>query len=94
MVGFEHAATGAAQILPDVGACAELWAEAGILVPTVDTLVSLGEVSLALARLYNDPEWLNRASARAFARAHSPELDWDHIARQWHRIWLEVLERD
>ncbi len=94
MVGFEHAATGAAQILPNVGACRELWAEAGILVPTIETLVSPGEVALALARLYSDPEWLNLASARAFARATSPELDWDRIARQWHRIWLEVLQQD
>jgi D-inositol-3-phosphate glycosyltransferase len=76
LVSFEHAATGAAQVVPDHGACAELWGGAGVLAgPT--------GVADALARLHDEPAWLARVSRRCHARARAPELGWDLVARRW-----------
>ena len=66
MVSFEHAATGAAQIVPDSSACAELWEGAAELVAARDTgvpgfsmlamsTVTAEGIAGALERLYWDP---------------------------------------
>ncbi|HKP91470.1 MAG TPA: glycosyltransferase, partial [Thermoleophilaceae bacterium] len=50
LVAFEHAATGAAQVVPDHGPCAELWDGNALL-----TANEPGAVAAALGRLYDDP---------------------------------------
>jgi glycosyltransferase involved in cell wall biosynthesis len=86
LVAFEHAATGAAQIVPDHGACAELWRDAGLLVPTSPgpggaQLVSPEGVADALSQAAGDGE----LAARSQALARSPRLRWPAIAAQWER---------
>ena len=82
MVAFEHAATGAAQVLPAHTACAALWAGHAELVP-LDTagdhppdlvtheVVAPEAVAVALERLYHDRRLLLESSARAYAKAHA-----------------------
>jgi glycosyltransferase involved in cell wall biosynthesis len=94
LVAFEHAAAGAAQVVPDGGACAELWHARALLVPAAATdrgghLVSAAGVADALGRLYDDRALLADLAARGQAHARSPALGWDAIAADWERVVLE-----
>ena len=86
LVSFEHAATGAPQVLPALPALLELWGNAAECIPvrpirTEHSPLLMGEVSVpdvtqALQRLYRDPaHWTHRAAA-AYARATAADLDW------------------
>jgi glycosyltransferase involved in cell wall biosynthesis len=91
LVAFEHAATGAAQVVPDGSACAELWADAGTVVPTTPTVragheVAPAGVAAALARLYDDRDELARMSRVAREHATAPHFSWDAIAGGWARV--------
>ncbi len=97
LVSFEHAATGAAQVVPNSSACAELWRGAAEIVPAQDTgvpgwsplamrTVSAEGVAEALERLYADPGHLLAMSEAA--RANAMRYSWDAIGEQW----LELLE--
>jgi D-inositol-3-phosphate glycosyltransferase len=100
LVAFEHAATGAAQVVPDGGACAELWDEprGALRVPARPTdrggygMVP-GDVAATLAQLYEDRGLLASLGARAHAYATSPEFDWDAITRTWEDVLLDVVAR-
>jgi hypothetical protein len=89
-VSCEHGAAGAAQIVPDHTACAELWRGRGELIPPAKSYVpefsplEMGEVSLegvahALETLYRDPARV-QALARA-AATDNPAPPWDDVAR-------------
>ena len=101
LVSFEHAAAGAAQVVPDSSACAELWDGAAEVVPAKDTgvpgfsplamrTVSAAGVAAALERLYGDPEHLRAMSAAAYANATQPRYRWDAIGEQWRGLLEEV----
>jgi D-inositol-3-phosphate glycosyltransferase len=100
LVAFEHGATGAAQIVPDTGACAELWEEAGLLIPPCggrgahepeDTEELLCAVTAHLERLYHDRVFLTEKSRQAHAYACSPRFSWSDIAGRWRDVFLETL---
>jgi glycosyltransferase involved in cell wall biosynthesis len=104
LVSFEHAATGAAQIVPDHSACAELWPGAAELLPTEETYdprlspltmgaTSPAAIAAALDRLYIDPDRLRARSLAAYRNATQPAYGWDRIAAQWHGLFGEILER-
>lgn len=85
LVAFEHAATGAAQIVPRHSACQELWADSALLLDPV----SPAAVAHALERLYaGELEHWRRA---ALANASRPEYRWSAIAAQWEQLFLELL---
>jgi len=102
LVNCEHGAAGAAQIVPDHTACAELWRGRGELiapgrsyVPAFSPL-EMGEVSAegvaqALERLYRDPARCQML-ARA-ASADNPSPPWDVVARQFEELFV-TLARD
>lgn len=104
LVSCEHGATGAAQIVPDHTACAELWRGRGELVPPVRsfvpsiTVLEMGEVSPdgvahALDRMYADPARravLGRAAAEA---ALDPSFSWDVITRQFDDLFVSLSQR-
>jgi len=102
LIAFEHAATGAAQVMTGFGVREELWADAGVLLPTVDTRIPDGTVvernttpealADALERLYRDREHLAQRSAAAYRVALDPELHWDAVALRWDRLFQEVDE--
>lgn len=96
LVAFEHAATGAAQIVPDHSACAELWREHGLLIPLEETPESPGRVSIsgAAARLnhvYHNRSLRWHLSEQAFAYATSAPFTWQNIAASWRALFLECL---
>lgn len=92
LVSFEHGAAGAAQIVPDHTACAELWRDRAELIQPARSYIpefsplEMGEVSpegvaQALEALYRDP-----ARRQALSRAASvedPAHSWEAITRQF-----------
>jgi D-inositol-3-phosphate glycosyltransferase len=103
LVNLEHAATGAAQVVPRHSACAEIWEGAAELMEpalslTTERILTEGrvvapeEVARALESLYRDPDRLTRLSAAAYGVATRPEYLWSNVAECWHRLFCEVLE--
>lgn len=102
LVSFEHAATGAAQVVPRHSACEELWRDSGVLIEPAVTvvteriltegkLVAPEAVAEGLARLYHDPELLASVSEASYRSATRPEYDWGRVAEQWDELFREVL---
>jgi glycosyltransferase involved in cell wall biosynthesis len=96
LVSFEHAATGAAQVVPDRGACAELWRDHGLLVPTLPDergreIVTVEGVAAALGRLHDGASLRAVWAGRAYGLARSERCGWDAIARQWETELLRLL---
>ena len=102
LVAFEHAATGAAQVMPRHSACAELWRDAALLVDPMETfkpptefvvhkIVSPADVANALERIYETPTLLQEFSTRGYKRATVPELEWGQIADKWDRLFQDEL---
>ncbi|MEA2412397.1 MAG: hypothetical protein QOC77_2958 [Thermoleophilaceae bacterium] len=96
LVSFEHAATGAAQIVPGHGACEELWRDVALLLPCeADSrgrqVTTPSAVADALARLYDDRELLAERGRLAYEHATSDRFAWDTIARRWEALLLECL---
>ncbi|HEX8651186.1 MAG TPA: glycosyltransferase [Pyrinomonadaceae bacterium] len=102
LVSFEHAATGAAQIVPRHTTCEELWQGAAEFLEPVFSLtiervltegrfVSPEGVAQALERLYRDPSHLRAMSEAASRNATQPGYDWDRIAKQWDNLFQEVM---
>jgi glycosyltransferase involved in cell wall biosynthesis len=98
LVSFEHAATGAAQVVPRHSACAELWRDSAEQVAagpeTVPPFspfgmreVSWEGVAAALERLYRDRGYLQRMSAAAFDNAVRPAYRWHRVADDWQRLF-------
>jgi glycosyltransferase involved in cell wall biosynthesis len=90
---FEHAATRAAQIVPDQGSFRENWAGAAMLVETGDSEFIFYESTLmhaprpeaaaaALERLYSDPARRAELAAAARRRTLDPDRRWPAIARR------------
>jgi glycosyltransferase involved in cell wall biosynthesis len=92
LVPFEHGATGAAQVLPDLGAHRELWPGHALLVPAAPAddgmgqLVDPGDVAVALARLHGDPAERARLGARARELASAPEFGWPAVGERWRGL--------
>jgi D-inositol-3-phosphate glycosyltransferase len=103
LVSCEHAATGAAQVVPRHSACEELWTGAAELVETVEDVsfpglplglraVSAEGVAAALDRLYQQPGHRRRLAEAGYRRAIRPEYRWPEIADRWHRLFQQLLE--
>lgn len=91
MISFEHAATGAAQVVPAHSACIELWRDTAWVVPATPSVagghaVAPKDVAVALARFYSDPALREEMARRAQSLATSPQFTWDAIAEEWERV--------
>lgn len=102
LIAFEHAATGAAQIVPQHSACTELWENAGLLLapktqhqparhPMSFTKVSADELALHLEYLYRNKKALNEWSKRAYQHAHSPHFQWNSIGSAWDQLFQHTI---
>jgi glycosyltransferase involved in cell wall biosynthesis len=102
LVAFEHAATGAAQILPRNSVHEELWAGSADLVETAQTprkrfdfvtyrAVAHEGVANALERLYRDRDLLRSRSLDAFRHAVSPGFSWGCAAQKWEQMFDDLL---
>lgn len=102
LVAWEHAATGAAQVVPRHSACREIWEEAALLLDVEEPhaapgdesygLVSTVALTDALERLYRRPDFLEERSRAAFVHATAPQFSWTRIAEGWGEIFDEVLQ--
>jgi glycosyltransferase involved in cell wall biosynthesis len=103
LVSFEHAATGAAQIVPDHTACGEIWSGRGELIPTARSFVpefsvlemgevSAGGVAQALENVYRDPRRRQELSQAAFAMAQKTEYSWDAVAQQFGDLFVAMAK--
>lgn len=89
LVAFEHAATGAPQIVPDHSACREHWADRGILLPDRNGDVAVADIATALELLCVDLALRRALSSAGRAYAEQARFDWEAIACEW----LAVFER-
>ena len=101
LVSFEHGAAGAAQIVPDHSACAEIWrGRAEMIAPARRytpefSVLEMGEVSVegvaqALDNLYHDPRRCRQLARAAYDAAQSPEYGWDAIADRFDALFAEM----
>jgi D-inositol-3-phosphate glycosyltransferase len=102
LVSLEHAATGAAQIVPRHSACAEIWGDGGVLIDPVSSgvpafspldmaTVSPIDVAHALDRLYAEGAYRQEMSAAAIRIAARPDYGWDAIADRWAALLQETI---
>ena len=101
LVNFEHAATGAAQVVPRHSAFAELWSGAAVFVEPVATVplgsflegqeVAPEDIAAALEKLYTDRAYLAHMARAAYTNSTRPEWSWTRIAGQWERFFQRVL---
>jgi len=102
MPSFEHAATGAAQIVPRHTSLADLWKDAAEFIDPAMTLTWPGNlthahivtpegVAAALQRLYEDRPRREALTAAAYRNATRPEFNWTSIAARWRQLFDEML---
>jgi glycosyltransferase involved in cell wall biosynthesis len=101
LVAFEHAATGAPQIVPRHSACAELWHDSGVFLDPVETsrapmaLCECRDVSAdglcdGLGRLYDDPTYRRERARSAYETATASHYRWDRIATRWLELFASL----
>ncbi|MDB9424101.1 glycosyltransferase family 4 protein [Microcystis aeruginosa CS-564/01] len=104
LVSFEHAATGAAQIVPRHTALTELWEDAAEFVEPSFSVISEQiltrayftspqDIASAMQHLYEDPNHRQHLSLVAFQRACEPRMDWSNLAIQWDQIFSSQLRQ-
>ncbi|HEY9823906.1 MAG TPA: glycosyltransferase [Stenomitos sp.] len=97
LVSFEHAATGAAQVVPNHSACRTLWPDAALMLnaqvsplhnlPLILREVSPEEIAQALQRLYSDPTLRELLASAAYRNATQPKLRWQEVVKQFERVF-------
>ena len=101
LVSFEHGAAGAAQIVPDHSACAEIWSGRAEMIPPARRYIpefstlEMGEVSeeataQALNNLYYDPQRRQHLAQAAFEAAQNPDYSWEAVAERFDRLLGEL----
>lgn len=102
LVSFEHAATKAAQVVPNHTSLSQLWRGAAQFVEPVTKLTYPGNlteahivtpegVAEALERLYVDSELREELATAAYRNAIRPEYNWEGIAAQWRSLLDDTL---
>jgi glycosyltransferase involved in cell wall biosynthesis len=102
LISFEHAATGAPQIVPAHTACEELWTDVETMLPIrsegehvglgmLRKFVNPDDVAFVLERLYSDRTFREEQARRAYRNARQTAYDWDRIAQQWDDLLQSVL---
>jgi len=102
LCSFEHAATRAAQIVPDHSSQPEIWGDAVEYlkierwlttekVLTEGGLVSEDDIADKLQKFYDDPQYLEEMSQKAYDAVIKPEYTWKAIAQRFDELFTEVL---
>ena len=100
LVSFEHAATGAAQIVPAHSACEFLWRDVAVMLETREPRISqisplgmkeptLDSIVEALETLYANREYRDSVSTRCRALALQDCYRWESVAK----MWLDILDK-
>jgi glycosyltransferase involved in cell wall biosynthesis len=102
LISFEHAATGAAQIVPAHTSFIENWAGAADLLRVTGSeylwdehteayIPCADDLARKLERLYEDPSHLRQMSSAAYGRATSPKLRWSRISHRLEQVFCECM---
>jgi len=102
LVSFEHAATKAAQIVPNHSSQPEIWGDAaGYMevdrwmtterILTDGGFVSPEGVADILQKFYDDPKYLAEMSEKAYAVTQKSEYSWKSVAKRFDKLFTEVL---
>jgi D-inositol-3-phosphate glycosyltransferase len=102
LVSFEHAATGAPQIVPAHSACLELWSELETVLPIrhqgehmglgmMRQFVDADDIAELLEKLYVDQNFRHEQARRAYEIAGRSAYRWELIARQWDDLFQRLL---
>lgn len=102
LISFEHAATGAAQIVPNHSSGAELWPGAALLLDTdepgpeeesffVGGHVRVNAVSEALEVLYTNTPTRENLARAGYCFATSDRFQWSNIGGIWRDLLSEVI---
>ena len=105
LVSFEHAATGAVQVLPKTETQEELWGGIAELVPPSMTttaigqvadwhLVSPNDVAQVLERLYQNSKQTSRLADRCRDHARQKKFNWQRIGKSWIHNVRAVLQQN
>jgi D-inositol-3-phosphate glycosyltransferase len=103
LVSFEHAATGAPQIVPDHTSFAENWTGAAEMIPITGReyifyeladmfTVSPEHVATSLERLYLDKAYRAQMAQASYERATAAQFRWDHVGSKFRSIVEETLD--
>ena len=103
LCAFEHAATGAAQVVPRHTGCEENWSGAALLVEPAQEinfgnafLTGFGlepeAVAQALNRLYEDTAFRETMAARAFQRATEGFPNWTRVAEHFRDLFDAIVQ--
>ncbi|MBS1662370.1 MAG: glycosyltransferase [Bacteroidetes bacterium] len=103
LVSFEHAATGAAQVVPAHSACLGLWEGAGCLIEIARPVrpysykhacvmqeIDIGSGVAILERLYADKAYRDEVADACLSLARRREFQWEEIAGKWLELFYEV----
>jgi glycosyltransferase involved in cell wall biosynthesis len=102
LISFEHAATGAPQIVPCNSAPAELWRGSALMLECEKESCIRGyrraghavkpeSIAKQLQILYANPAERSGWAEAAYRNATQPKYDWRNIARQWTHVFEDVL---
>lgn len=103
LVSFEHAATGAPQIIPRHSACADIWEGAAEFLEPIDDdvflfaphcrLKAVASEDLAgkLEKLYRKPDHRLFMAKSAYDRATLPKYQWAAIGGQWEALFNSLV---
>jgi glycosyltransferase involved in cell wall biosynthesis len=103
LVSFEHAATGAPQIIPRHSACADIWEGAAEFLEPVDDdvflfaphcrlkTVAAEDLAGKLEKLYRGLDYRRSMANSAYQRVTLPKYQWASIARQWEALFTSLV---
>jgi len=102
LTNTEHAVTGAVQVVPDHSACAELFEDCGLLIPTamnhtylntmtIGRLVRPEDVAAQLDRLYHEDGLLENLSSKCQMKFSQYEYSWEFVANKFNELFNEIV---
>lgn len=105
LTSIEHAVTGAPQIVPDHSACAEIFEDCGVLVPTsmdytLDHTMTEGKLiapefmAMKMQEIYDNKELYRELSSKSVEKFSDPKYSWKQIAGDWDKLFKEVLNNN
>ena len=102
LTNVEHAITGAAQIVPNHSACAEVFNGVGELIPTVtpitiDKQMTLGQlvsaegVAESLEKVYSNKDYREQLADAGLEKFSRPEYQWENVAELFDSAFKDVI---
>ena len=103
LTSAEHAATGAAQLVPNHSACKELFSDCGLLIPTAHevcfertctygVMVLPDAVAESMEKIYNDTELRKSLAKKSYTKFRGSEYSWKNIAQTWDKVFEEAMK--